>query len=232
MKKPIATLAVTTIITDRRLWLLLSPTLPVGGYSFSHGLESAVAEGLVSNNKQAHAWIQDIGMRMLLQLDLPILLRMLSAVQQGAHEQLCEWNEYLLASRESAELLAEDQHMGAALNRLRPAWQLPEPGMALPGPASFAASFAQLCTDWNIDDHEAANAYAWIWFENQVAAAVKLVPLGQSDGQALLLALSEQLETLVGQAKTINDTELGAGTPGLAILSSHHEALHGRIFQS
>lgn len=211
---------------------MLSPTLPVGGYSFSHGLESAVAQGLVTNAQQAQDWIGGIGARMLVHLDLPILLRLLSALAQQDRHRAADWNDYLLASRESAELLAEDQHLGTALDRLRPAWQLPAVDAPLPGHTSFAASFAEICTDWHIAHHEAATAYAWIWFENQVAAAVKLVPLGQSAGQALLLTLCEQLESLVVQAKTIDDDQLGAGMPGLAMISSAHEQLHGRIFQS
>lgn len=220
------------MITDRRLWLLLSPTLPVGGYSFSHGLESAVHQGLIRSAADAEDWIAGIARRMLSQLDLPIVLRMMEALTRDDRKSLCEWNEYLLASRESAELLAEDQHLGAALVRLRPAWQLPPMDSPLTAPVSFAASFAQICHDWRIDAHEACAAYAWIWFENQVAAAVKLVPLGQSAGQSLLLSLGHELDALVSEACSVEDHALGAGTPGLALISSAHEQLHGRLFQS
>lgn len=206
--------------------------LPVGGYSFSHGLEYAVHEGLVDDAESALAWMTGIAERVLVHLDLPILARMRTALAAQDPDDFTCWNEYLLASRESAELLAEDQHLGAALTRLRSAWGLAPQALAAGAPCSFAASYAQICHAWHIDPGQAAAGYAWIWFEHQTAAAIKLVPLGHSDGQRLLLAVAATLDDLVNAASKLDDSELGAGAPGLALLSTAHEQQHGRLFQS
>jgi urease accessory protein len=228
----ITTMATTTTMittTSRnfalvRLLQLASPTLPVGAYSYSQGLESAIDAGIVHDAPSAGRWIGDVLEFSVAGMELPVLFKMLENKEALAH-----WNAIFLASRETAELRAETVQMGYSLNRL-----LPELGIepaAIEEPA-FPAAFAAAVNAWQIDPHDALQAYLWSWLENQVMAAVKAVPLGQTDGQKLLLSLGERIAPLAARAAAMSDDELGNFAPGLALLSSRHETQYSRIFRS
>jgi urease accessory protein len=138
-------------------------------------------------------------------------------------------NACFLASRETAELRAETAQMGYSLNRL-----LPELGVEPLAfeEVSFPAAFARAASQWRIDAKEALVAYLWAWIENQVMAAVKAVPLGQTDGQRMLLHLGERISMVAAGVVEMKDAELGNFAPGLAILSSKHETQYSRLFRS
>ena len=217
---------------QHRLWLLLSPALPVGGYSYSQGLEFAVAAGWVSSFAEARAWIAGLAAVVLPHLDLPLLARMARAARAGDRAAMTYWNAYLLASRETAELRMEDLAMGRALQRLLGDLGDGEGSDLLPAQPTFAASFACAGLQWQIGDTELCAAYAWVWSDNQVAAAIKLVPLGQTDGQRLLLELADGLAALTRQALACADEDLGMTATGLAIASAAHETQYTRLFRS
>jgi len=214
------TTGMTTSI-DPRLLQLASPALPVGAYSYSGGLEAAIEAGIVKDAASAQRWIADVLAFSIGRMEAPILLRMMKGIG--------EWNEVFLASRETAELRAETAQMGFSLNKLLP--ELGVPRLELEE-VSFPAAFAQAASTWGIDERSALTAYLWSWVENQVMAAVKAVPLGQTDGQRMLLYLGKRLEETVGQASAIRDEELGNFTPGLAMLSTQHETQYSRLFRS
>lgn len=207
-------MTMTTSI-DPRLLQLASPTLPVGAYSYSGGLEAACEAGLVHDAASAQRWIGDVLEHSVLKMEAPLLLKMIG-------EPSPELNEKLLAGRETAELRAETVQMGYSLNRLLPA--LGVEACALEEP-SFPAVFAHAVRAWGIAPRQALTAYLWAWLENQVMAAVKAVPLGQTDGQKMLLALGARLAE-------VNEEEPGNFAPGLAILSSRHETQYSRLFRS
>jgi urease accessory protein len=218
------TTTMTTNINLVRLLQLASPTLPVGAYSYSQGLESAIDAGIVHDASSAGCWIGDVLEFSVARMEAPVLFRMLQNPEALAH-----WNAIFLASRETAELRAETVQMGYSLNRL-----LPELGVAPPAvdEPSFPAAFAAAVNAWGIDPRDALQAYLWSWLENQVMAAVKAVPLGQTDGQKLLLSLGERIAPLAARAAAMSDDELGNFAPGLALLSSRHETQYSRIFRS
>jgi urease accessory protein len=204
-----------TISIDPRLLQLASPTLPVGAYSYSGGLEAAIEAGIVNDAASAQRWIGDVLEHSVLRMEAPLLLKLIERPDPA-------WNEQFLASRETAELRAETVQMGYSLNRL-----LPELGVE-PCPyeePSFPAAYAQAARTWGIPARQALTAYLWAWLENQVMAAVKAVPLGQTDGQKMLLALGAQLHE-------VDEAEPGNFAPGLAILSSLHETQYSRLFRS
>jgi len=214
-------MTMTTSI-DPRLLQLASPTLPVGAYSYSGGLEAAVEAGIVKDAASAQQWIGDVLEFAIARMEAPVLLRMMAG-------EIRSWNDLFLASRETAELRAETLQMGYSLNRL-----LPELGLSALEleEISFPAAFAQAASAWKIDPNDALTAYLWSWTENQVMAAIKAVPLGQTDGQRLLLALGSQIRQTVEEASSINFENLGNFAPGLAMLSSRHETQYSRLFRS
>ena len=204
-----------TTSIDPRLLQLASPALPVGAYSYSGGLEAAIEAGIVTDAASARRWIGDVLEHSVMRMEAPLLLKMIEVPS-------AEWNETFLASRETAELRAETVQMGYSLNRL-----LPELGLE-PCPydePSFPAVFAHAVRAWGLGARDALTAYLWAWLENQVMAAVKAVPLGQTDGQKMLLALGAKLHE-------VDEAEPGNFAPGLAILSSLHETQYSRLFRS
>jgi urease accessory protein len=203
-----------------RLLQLASPTLPVGAYSYSGGLEAAIEAGVVHDAASAQRWIGDVLEFSVGRMDAPLLFRMMKSQ---------DWNESFLASRESAELRAETVQMGYSLNRLLKDLGLGEVPVEEP---SFPAAFAYAATQWQIEPAAALQAYLWSWLENQVMAAVKAVPLGQTDGQRILLSLGDSIEGLVTKAMRMNDEDFGNFAPGLALLSACHETQYSRIFRS
>ena len=206
-----------------RLFQLASPALPVGAYSYSGGLEAAIEDGVIHDAASAQAWIGDVLEFSMARMEAPMVLAFLSS------GNLPEMNEKFLATRETAELRAETVQMGYSLNRLLNDLGFGEVPVAEP---SFPAAFAHAAVRWRIEPEAALQAYLWAWLENQVMAAVKAVPLGQTDGQRMLLALGDRIEGLVKKAMRMKDEDLGNFAPGLAMLSSRHEAQYSRLFRS
>jgi urease accessory protein len=206
-----------------RLLQLASPTLPVGAYSYSGGLEAAVEAGVVKDAASAERWIGDVLEHSVATMEAPVVYRLL---RSGNFSEL---NGYFLASRETAELRAETVQMGYSLNRLLKDLGVGEVPVEEP---SFPAAFAYAAAHWKIEPEAALQAYLWAWAENQVMAAVKAVPLGQTDGQKMLLHLGDRISSLVPGILAMKDEDMGNFAPGLAMLSSRHETQYSRLFRS
>ena len=226
----------STDLALARLLQLASPALPVGAYSYSQGLESAVEAGLVRDAASAEVWIGDVLTYAVARLEAPLWWRLHAAWSAGDLARVAQWNDFFRSTRESAELRAETLQMGYSLQRL-----LLEIGgfdkhalEQLRGIAdiTFPAAFAFGVVRWEIPARSALIAYLWAWLENQVMAALKSVPLGQTDGQRLLLSLAALLPGIADQACTLADDDLCNYTPGFAILCSQHETQYSRLFRS
>jgi urease accessory protein len=200
-----------------RLLQLASPALPVGAYSYSQGLEAAVEAGIVHDGASTEKWIGDALILSVGKFEAPVLWRML----QG--ESL---NDFFVASRETAELRAETLQMGHSLKRLIEELGL---GSVPEDTPAFPTAFAFAVGKLNIEPREAMVAYLWSWLENQVMAAIKALPLGQTAGQRILLSLGERLAAIAEEAETVEPANL---MPGLAILCAKHETQYSRLFRS
>ena len=221
-----------TSTSQLRLWQLISPALPVGAYAYSGGLEYAIDAGWVKTREAVQDWIGVQLREVQARLDVPVFLRLHAACIAGDVPGQRRWNALLRASRETAELRAEDAQLGAALLRLLVDLDI-RPAAAPDTPApTFALAFALAAVHWGIAARAAAEGLLWAWCENQVAAAVKLVPLGQTDGQRLLLALSTDIGAAVTRGLTIGDEAIGASAPGVALASALHETQYTRLFRS
>lgn len=216
-----------------RLLQLASPALPVGAYSYSQGLEAAVDAGIVHDAASAERWIGDVMALSLATMEGPLLDRLMAASSCGDTRALQRWNEEMLASRESAELRAETAQMGYSLRKLLVELDVPGADTLMAFPEiSFTTAFAFAAGAWKIDAHDALAAYLWSWLENQVMAALKSVPLGQTDGQRILMGLGARIPAICQQALQLGDDELANFAPGLAILSARHETQYTRLFRS
>ncbi len=211
-----------------RLWQLISPTLPVGAYSYSQALEQVVDSGEVNDEDAALSWMLGLLRHGVARLDLPILLRVHAAWAAGDAVATAHWSRSLEATRETSELRLEDLAMGGALADLLLKLGVTVPERRMP----FAAAFAVAAVHWHISRAEACAGYAWSWCEAQVAAAIKLVPLGHTAGQRVLLALGDAIPEAVAAALACGDDDIGLSLPGFAIASALHETQYTRLFRS
>ena len=209
---------------------LVSPALPVGAYAYSQGFEYAVERGWVSDDISAEQWIAGVLRYNLGRLDLPVLARCVVADDQTV---LLNWNRFLIAARETAEFELEDTQMGQALLRLLQSLEIPG-ALQWPGgeKTSFATQFAIVGRHWQIEPTSLLHGFAWSWLENQVAAATKLVPLGQTRAQQMLVSLLPVVKDVVASANHVKENDLGAGLPGLIMASMQHETQYSRLFRS
>jgi urease accessory protein len=217
---------------DPRLLQLASPSLPVGAYSYSQGLESAVEAGVVRDAAGARRWIGEVLALSVGAMEAPALARLMSAWAGGDLAAVRRWNGEFLASRETAELRAETVQMGYSLVRLLGDLGVAAGSLDALDEVAYPTAFAFAVTAWKLSPQDAVAAYVFAWIENQVLAAVKCVPLGQTDGQRLLLSLGERVGPVVAGAFSMDDDDMANFAPGLAILSARHETQYSRIFRS
>jgi len=216
-----------------RLLQLCSPGLPVGAYAYSEGLEQAVAGGEIGDRDAALDWVGGLLEHSVARLDVPLFARMHAAWTDHDEGEVRRRSAELLAYRETAELRAADRWIGQALARLLAALEVAgSRGWERRAEASFAALFALGCCRFAVPVHPGACGLAWTWAENLVTVAVKLVPLGQTDGQRILFALGERIPGACAAGLELADEDIGASAPGAAIASSRHERQRTRLFRS
>lgn len=236
MITPTDTTIVMPISTDLpllRLMHLVSPSLPIGSFTYSQGIEWAVEHGWIGTAAELESWLENLLHTGMTYLDIPLLQRMYLAVQQQDESGLQYWIEYLNASRETSELLLEEKNRGRALTDLLIALDSPLAAQWKPLLAqSQAAAFALAAVHWQIPLQQAAAGYLWSWLENSALSAVKIIPLGQTQGQTILHRLTPQVPEVVANALQVKDEEIGASSPALAIASSRHETQYTRLFRS
>lgn len=220
----------------QRLFQLASPSLPVGAFAYSEGLETAVAHDRIVDAAGVGQWLSGVLDHSLGGLDLPILYR-LHGAWRDCPARAPGWSRYLIASRETAERRAQERHLGNALASLlcglgfetARAWRMNGAHGRI---ATFATLFALAAATWGIDAEDTAAAFVWAWLENQVLAAVKLVPLGQTEGQRLLIELTERVPPVLAQARAVPDDLIGGALPGATLMCTGHEVLYSRLFRS
>jgi urease accessory protein len=219
-----------------RLLQLASPTLPIGAYSYSQGLEWVVADGTVHDAASAGAWIGDVLEHVMARGEAAVAWRLLGAVSSDDGSSLAHWNAWFRASRETAELRAETLQMGGSLAKLVAELDLVDPfartALARLGPVTLPAAYAIAARAFAVPMEAALIGYVWAWLENQVLAAMKLVPVGQLAGQRMLVSLGARIPAATAAARAIADDEVASFAPGLALASARHETQYTRLFRS
>lgn len=221
-----------------RLMWLASPALPVGGFSYSEGLEAAIAAGRVHDAASATRWLLDQLRLVQARSELPVMLQALRAWRRGDADRVRELNDWVLQTRETAELKLQAEQMGRSLAQ----W-LQQDGDAagdprldtlrtLPPAPTWPLAFALACARAGAPAREAGFAMAFGWAENVVQAALKAVPLGQRAGRGVLQALVDAIPAAVDEALAQPEAERQSHAPMLAILGAWHEQQYSRLFRS
>jgi len=220
-----------------QLMWLASPALPVGGFSYSEGLESAVDAGHIGSEADAAAWLRDQLELSLARSELAVCAKAFKAWQRDDAATIAELNTWVTTTRETMEQRQQTQQMGRSLVEwLKNRGDTADPRVTLlkaltPAP-TWPVAFALAAAQTGAPLREALLSFGFGWAENMVQAALKAVPLGQSAGQRVLAALAEALPAAVDHAIALMDSERQAFTPMLAILSARHETQYSRLFRS
>jgi len=216
---------------------LVSPALPVGAYSYSEGLEALVEAGLVPDQAALEHWLLQELQYGAVRLEAGVMLRCYRAIAEQNWLQLCAWNSWLSAARDTEEIRAQSWQMGRSLLRL---WLdlYPDDMATFPIPAlqeegcHFATAFAIVAFHGQIEEKTALLGYFYSWVTNLVSAGVKLIPLGQTAGQQTLIRLQPQIEAAAERLLYLPDHALESCGWGLAIASMTHETQYSRLFRS
>lgn len=213
---------------------LASPALPVGAYSYSEGLEALVDSGIISDQLSLQHWLkQELGCGAI-RLEAAVMVRAYFSIQAGDLQALGYWNHWLSAARETEELRQQSWQMGRSLLRLllelQP--QLTPIANAVGNPSNYAIAFGIAAAVWEIDLQSALLGYLHSWATNLLTAGVKLIPLGQTTGQRLLLELQSDLVDAAQAVMALTDDELSSCGWGLALASMAHETQYTRLFRS
>lgn len=219
------------------LWLA-SPALPIGGFSYSEGLEAAVDAGLVHDESSAAHWLIDQLHLGLARSDLAVAAQAIPAWRNDDLPRIRALNQWVLTTRETQELRLQTEQMGRSL--LEWARSLGELGegvfdrlrAAELDPPSYPVAMACTAAGTDASVRDSLLGFAFGWAENMVQAAIKSVPLGQSAGQRMLARLTREIPIAVDHATTLTDDTRQAFTPMLAILSARHETQYSRLFRS
>ena len=212
------------------IWLA-SPALPIGGFSYSEGLESAVERGLVRDEASAAAWLAQQLQLSLSRSDLPVLGQAIAAWRNCDAARITSLNAWVLRTRETSELRQQTEQMGRSLVEWLKAVQ-PEVAARAHEMLAYPIAFALAASASSAAARDCLLAFAFGWAENMTQAAVKTGPLGQSAGQRVLLRLAGEIPAAVDQALALGDDERQAYAPMLAILSAQHETQYSRLFRS
>jgi urease accessory protein len=198
-------------------------------------MESVVDSGVVRDAPTATAWIDDVLQHVVTCGEAAMAWRLMRAA--GAdRDSFVHWNAWFRASRETAELRAETEQMGGSLLKLAADLELLDaPARAAAtgcAPITLPAAYALVARSFAVPPEAALAAYIWAWLENQVLAAIKLVPLGQVAGQRMLVALGVKIPAAVAAATALADDDIATFAPGLALACARHETQYSRLFRS
>ena len=216
-----------------QLQQLVSSNLPIGSYAYSQGMEWAIDEQWIIDELSLRAWLQDMLSGSIAHVDIPILFRLIKAFRERNACEAENWVDFLFACRETDELVEEEKFRGKAFQLvLRTLKIATNPNTENTIHKSQLAGFAAATCDFKLDTSEIICAWVWSWLENLTLCGVKLIPLGQSQGQKILFDLSNSITDAVAYGCALKDDELGYSSPALAIASSLHETQYTRLYRS
>lgn len=226
-----------TAVDGKALLFLLqlaSPSLPVGAYSYSEGLESLVDRAIIKTRQDLEDWLLQELHYGAIRLEAAVMLRSYHSVIEQDLATLNRWNAWLSAARETHELRQQSWQMGQSLLKLLPQLQpeIRDLTDSVTAPCNYAVAFGIASAYWHIDPQASVLSYLHSWAMNLISAGVRLIPLGQTQGQQLLLNLHPSLRQMSQEILVLEDEYLSSCGWGLALASMSHETQYTRLFRS
>lgn len=219
-----------------RLLTWLSPAYPVGAFAYSQGMETAIARGIVTDLASTRDWIEDGLTSGSLWSDAVIFARAQDAAQARDEKALSEINAFALAFQPAKELRLESLALGSAfLRTTQQAWPcdaLARIAQTLGTETAYPLAVASAAAGHGITPAPALEAWLHAAVSNQISAALRLVPLGQSEGQTILATLEPIIAETASKAARTRLEDLTTNTIMAEICSMTHETQHTRLFRS
>ncbi len=219
-----------------QLMWLASPALPIGGFSYSEALESAIERLGLQHSDEVGTWLREQLLLVLARADLALVASAISAWRAGDLARVQTLNAWVLQSRESSEMRLQAEQMGRSMMDWLRNQHAGDTALIastrLCGTPTYPVAFALAASITLAPVADCLGSFAFGWAENMVQAAVKAVPLGQSAGQRILAALVQEIPAAVADALARDDDSRQAFAPMMAILSAQHETQYSRLFRS
>lgn len=218
-----------------RLLQLCNSSLPVGAYSYSEGLETLCQNNTLTCAVGLSEWLRAELSHGSIRVELAIMIRCYRAYLSQDYLTLMGWNDWFTASRETEELRLQSGQMGRSLLMLFVSLADRDPLLPselLDGGCNFPTAFGITAAAWGISEVQAGLGYLQGWSANWVGAGVKLIPLGQTQGQQLLFGLGDAIVDATQLVLQWQDDELEGCSWGLQLASMGHETLYSRLFRS
>jgi urease accessory protein len=219
-----------------RLMTWMSPAYPVGAFSYSSGIEWAVEAGDIASAETLRTWLATTIRRGSVLCDAALFAHAHRAATAGDDKALAAIAELAAALAGSKERFLETTAQGQAfrgitgaawptptLNRLAAAWD---------GPLAYPIVVAAACAGHRIALIPALDAFLHSVVSNLISAGVRLIPLGQTDGQRVLAALETEIALAAERARAIAFDDVGTTAPRADIASMRHETQYTRLFRS
>jgi urease accessory protein len=220
-----------------RLLAWLSPSYPVGAFSYSHGVETAVEEGLIRDRASLVAWLDSVLRRGTGCVDGALFAASWRAATAGDLATFDAIAQRATAWRGTSEMALESRQQGGSfLSITRTAWPHPaldEVHTRLEGELALPVAVALAAAVHGIALEAALSGYLHAFTANLISAALRTVPLGQTDGQVALAALEGSVSDTVRAAVAVESLDdVGTATPLLDWCSLRHETQYTRLFRS
>lgn len=205
---------------------LFSPSLPIGAFAFSQGLEAAIEANLVKDERDLENWCLGVLQYSMRTLDFRYARASYRATSKIEWTQI---NAAILASRETKELLLEDQLLGMALKK----WACQQ-GVEVPDTTEYSliALYGWIGSKMKIPEDWVVTGIGWSWLDNQMVVAAKSIPLGQTVLQRVVSKIKPVLSNCVQDSIDGADMPPASTVPMLTTLSALHETQYSRLFRS
>lgn len=216
---------------------LCNSSLPLGAFSYSEGLETLVEKQLINNDNTLKKWLINELKFGSIRIETAIMLRGFNSFINNDVDNLIYWNNWLSANRETLELRQQSWQMGKSLMRLIKALE-PENNLiinyslSLRENCNYAIAFGIVAANWHIRLENAILGYLHNWVNNLINAGIKLIPLGQTKGQKILLEINNYLVNISQEILNLDDDDLVCCSWGLSLASMQHETQYSRLFRS
>ncbi|WP_017295169.1 urease accessory protein UreF [Geminocystis herdmanii] len=225
---------------SEKLLLLLqlcNSSLPLGAYSYSEGLETLVEKKLIIDSQGLKHWLLNELKYGSIRVESAMIVRSYHSYQAKKIEDLLYWNNWFSASRETAELRQQSWQMGKSLLRLINSFEpdnlfLQTVINNLKSSGHYSIVFGVITAHWQIEIENVLLGYLHNWVNNLVNVGVKLIPLGQTEGQKLLLNFNKEITQQLTKILSLKDDELSSCSWGLSLASIQHQQLYSRLFRS
>jgi urease accessory protein len=212
----------------QKLLSWMSPAFPVGAFAWSAGLETAIADTAVSDSASMQNWLQGNLRHGSLRTDAVLVAHAHRAYEKTALQELAD---LCLALAPAAERASELTTVGGSFVRAAAAWPLPE-APDLPDPCPYPVAIGALARAHGIDLDAAILGFLTAAVQSQVSVAVRLVPIGQTDGLRVVAALEPLVREVAAMAATATLEEIGGIAYATDIAQMRHETKETRLFRS